>query len=583
MTSKYFFAIIVSLFVLAALPLSVKAETCSDITMTSNPSSSVIGSSPKPIQIGIQRFVNPQNPWGDFKNATVAFPGSGVLNLSQSLVNLTALTTGSYVWDFNLTAAGIHQFSVNVKNSTSSCDLNLNYTSTLVTDPSLSASLTDLSELKANIDSAFDVILNNSGLGNAINLTIKVESNAFSTVEKSISNFTANTVNTTSFTLNPTQCLSTELKTYITYNNEAGDSFALSTLTDSFVVNGSDLVIDQFNLSESSVTEGSQVTFSVAVNNTGQKSAEGFNVTFYRSSVSAANKIAEIVNTETINLLEKKPVSVSWTTTGTGTSDVIAVAKSASGECNTANSQLSKSLTVNAQSRGGGPSGDGPSSPNSPSLPISPTPTTTPTPTPTPTPEPEKLQEVQQLGTLSTGETKIASFTKSEELNIQQISISVKNSVSGATVSVKKEKEKPSSVPEPSGEVHSFLTITTNVKNEDIGSSKVTFKLEKSWLTSKSIDKNKVSLNRFTSQWDKLSTTLLSEDDNFAYFVAETPGFSVFSITGEKISAQLPTPTPVTGGGGPSGLFLGGQGNLLVLAIIVIAGAVIFFLYKKKK
>ena len=588
MNTKYIFGFVLSFLVLVVFPPSVHAETCPDITLTASPSSVIVGDVPQPIQIAIQRspeFVtNPANPWGDYKNATISFPGSGLVNLSQSFVDLTGLAgEATYNWGFNVTTAGTYAFSVNSQNSTSNCDKTLSYTASPVVEPSLGVTITDLGETSANLDNQFVVTITNSGLGNAINTIIKVQSNVFDELQKTIQNLTAGTISTNTFALNPTQCINTQIQVDVLYNNEAGEAKTPITVTDTFSVNGSDLVVDQFTTNDPSVTEGNPITFTAVVNNTGKKTANGFNVTFYKNSVSSSNKIAEIVNTETIGLLERKTVSTTWSSSGTGTHTILAVAKSASGECNTTNSQTSASLTVNAApSTGSGTTTDTTTGTSAVSIPaLSPVSTLSPASTVAPTAQPVQNQEVQQLGTISAGESKTATFSNSDQLNIQQVLISVKNPVNGATVIVKKEAEKPASVTVPTGEVHSYLTISTNVENKDINNAKVTFKIEKAWLTSNSIDKSKVDLNRFTTQWDKLPTALLSEDGSFAYYVADTPGFSVFSITGEKVLSE--TTPPVTGGGGPSGLITGAESNIVILFVMAVAVVLIVFMYKRKR
>ncbi len=589
MKTKQISGIAIFFLILLALPFTSSAEKCSKLDVAPSQTNIVLGSNPQTIQFSMNGRGGPMSPWLDYKNATVSVSIPGVTNLSQPLVDITSISGAVHDWNFNVTNSGTYNFSVTAFNTTTECSNSALFTATSVSDPVLSASMTDLTEeLKANVDnSGFSVNVNNSGLGNAIDVVIKVQTNVFSELVKTISNLSAGSSTSVPFIFTPTSCALTPLDVSIEYKDESGEEKTPLSLSDTFSVNGSDLVINQLNISSSSVTEGGSVSFSALVNNTEKINSTGFNLTFYKNSISGANKIAEIVSTDSIGSLETKTVPASWTSSGSGSHNIIAVAKSASGECNTTNSQKTVSLTVNAVTPPSGgtttDTGTGPSdnrittptsTPIKTSIPIVPsslkaTPTTS-------------TKETQTIGTINSGETKTASFSKSSDLNIQQISITAKNSATSASVNVEKEKEKPASVTVPIGDVHSYLTITTSVKNEDISTAKVTFKLEKSWLNSNSIDKNKVSLNRFTAQWDKLATTLLSEDDNFAYYGADTPGFSVFSITGEKLS-PAPTTEAVTGGGGPSGLFLGGQSNILILVVMVIIAGLIFFLYKRKK
>ncbi len=90
----------------------------------------------------------------------------------------------------------------------------------------------------------------------------------------------------------------------------------------------------------------------------------------------------------------------------------------------------------------------------------------------------------------------------------------------------------------PSDEVYKSLNIwvgnsgfatPTNIEN-----AVVCFKVEKSWVQDKKIDKSSITLNRYSDKtWNQLPTSLSSEDDKYLYLTAQTPGFSPFAITGK--------------------------------------------------
>ncbi len=70
--------------------------------------------------------------------------------------------------------------------------------------------------------------------------------------------------------------------------------------------------------------------------------------------------------------------------------------------------------------------------------------------------------------------------------------------------------------------------IPTNIEN-----AVICFKVEKSWIQDKSINQSSITLNRYSNKkWDQLPTNLSEEDDKYLYFIAQTPGFSPFAITG---------------------------------------------------
>ncbi|WP_406658164.1 PGF-pre-PGF domain-containing protein [Methanolobus sp. ZRKC2] len=87
----------------------------------------------------------------------------------------------------------------------------------------------------------------------------------------------------------------------------------------------------------------------------------------------------------------------------------------------------------------------------------------------------------------------------------------------------------------PSGNVYKNLNIWVGdgkILPEIISDAKIAFKVEKSWISSNDIDPDSIKLLRYSGdQWTQLPTSRISESDEYSYYVAETPGFSPFSIS----------------------------------------------------
>ncbi len=112
---------------------------------------------------------------------------------------------------------------------------------------------------------------------------------------------------------------------------------------------------------------------------------------------------------------------------------------------------------------------------------------------------------------------------------------------------------------------YKFVQITTNTPSTQFdGPVKLEFRVPKSWIVANNINKQKARLVRWTgTNWQDLATTFLREDPEAtgnAFFEAETPGFSVFSIVMETIPAEVP-PQDGGGTGGDSGSAGGGGSN----------------------
>lgn len=90
---------------------------------------------------------------------------------------------------------------------------------------------------------------------------------------------------------------------------------------------------------------------------------------------------------------------------------------------------------------------------------------------------------------------------------------------------------------EPDGKVYKYLNIWVGsgglATPENINSPVIGFKVEKAWLEKNNILESSVRLWRCHDDiWTPLSVKIVSEDDVYVRFEAETPGFSPFAISG---------------------------------------------------
>jgi len=145
---------------------------------------------------------------------------------------------------------------------------------------------------------------------------------------------------------------------------------------------------------------------------------------------------------------------------------------------------------------------------------------------------------------ITAGETKNISL-KEYETVLEEIKITAANNLTDVKVNVKKLTDKPADVMEPSEKVYTYISIETNVESDDISSIIITFKVEKPWFKENNIDKKTVVLLRYYSnQWQKLTTTFKSEDEEYVYYEAETTGLSTFAIVGSTLTTKPSTSVP---------------------------------------
>ncbi len=123
-----------------------------------------------------------------------------------------------------------------------------------------------------------------------------------------------------------------------------------------------------------------------------------------------------------------------------------------------------------------------------------------------------------------------------------EIEINVAKAVEKSSILVQELKEAPEEV-KPLDQAHSYLNISTEqLKSEDVKSAKIKFKLEKSWLFTRNLKADEISLYRWVGEWTELNTSLQSQDEYYAYYEALSPGFSYFAIA---VSAAAVAPVEI--------------------------------------
>ena len=130
--------------------------------------------------------------------------------------------------------------------------------------------------------------------------------------------------------------------------------------------------------------------------------------------------------------------------------------------------------------------------------------------------------------------------------DITKVLIDLKCMKINAKVALKK-VDKPAEFPDPPGIVYGYFDISTNIEPEKIRSSKIHFKILKSWTVFNDINVETIKLWRYTNGWEELETAKIKEADNHLHFYAETICFSLIAITSEKrardVTPTAPAPT----------------------------------------
>ena len=190
----------------------------------------------------------------------------------------------------------------------------------------------------------------------------------------------------------------------------------------------------------------------------------------------------------------------------------------------------------------------------------------------------ESISE-NEVGNVTSGEETEVELENSDETGIEGITFTATADLINVKITVVKLSGKPEYIAEDPTKVvdiYSYLEIEITsddkfVADDDIESLKIRFKVEQTWMEENNIDNETIVLMKYhNDEWQKLSTTVISEDAVYVYFESETTGFSTFAIAvseGKEPTEELETP------GLPLPITIGA----IIAAIIII----IVILYKK--
>ena len=164
-----------------------------------------------------------------------------------------------------------------------------------------------------------------------------------------------------------------------------------------------------------------------------------------------------------------------------------------------------------------------------------------PTPAPTPT---QVIEGLKKIALIEAGSNASVTFDKT---NVTRIFITANNTIRNAEVMIQPLGEAVFAI-NVSGVSYCYLNVTTtNLTDNDIANATIEFKVNRTWINASNVDKATITLSRYhDNHWDSLPTVKTGEDNTSLYFKAETPGFSVFVISGEQktLSALVSSPSP---------------------------------------
>jgi len=150
----------------------------------------------------------------------------------------------------------------------------------------------------------------------------------------------------------------------------------------------------------------------------------------------------------------------------------------------------------------------------------------------------------RELGNISKGERKKITTENSEKVSICSVDFTPSADLGEVKLSVTKIEGKPEDIIEEPTIINQTIYVYLDIKlisdegyvgENKTESMKFEFKVARTWINENNIDKETVILKRYHDEWQTLTTKLLSEDDTYIYYEAETPGLSTFAVVGSEL------------------------------------------------
>jgi len=127
------------------------------------------------------------------------------------------------------------------------------------------------------------------------------------------------------------------------------------------------------------------------------------------------------------------------------------------------------------------------------------------------------------------------------QIAFTQISFTLNSDIQGSVLfSLEKLTSLPSAMQSLESKVFQYLKVDKSVvKDSNLSSITIKFRVDKAWLTANSIDQNSISLYSYVNgAWEKIATEKTTSDSNYVFYEASPESLGYFGVRGDLLSQQ---------------------------------------------
>jgi PGF-pre-PGF domain-containing protein len=130
------------------------------------------------------------------------------------------------------------------------------------------------------------------------------------------------------------------------------------------------------------------------------------------------------------------------------------------------------------------------------------------------------------------------------------ISFDAKDNEGVVVAKVQVLSDRPEGVSTPPGNSYQLMSIDVGsqgtISSHNADNIMINFRVSWEWINENNIDPATIRMTRYhDGEWQELPTGKVSDDGEYLYFVAETQGFSIFSVVGDELKAVTGEAEPV--------------------------------------